>query len=114
LDGNDADEQVFNEYTETSSFLPQPENVELEQDPIKKQLTFQNKLDWPSIGNVPGDTQHHFLLLWIPTLFPDGKGDPNKPNFIERCPFAWFATHPKFWALNMIETENSTAKYCFS
>lgn len=53
IDGIDDYEQIFDKHTETSSFLPQNENEQLENAAIQEKLNFQNKLEWPSIGNEP-------------------------------------------------------------
>ena len=130
-DNNKDEEQVFDKHTETSSFLPQSENQQLEHDAIQNKLTFENKLDWPSMENEPLNeyTTPFLATMAFPTLFPDGKGDPTNPSLHRDVPISsrvqhlikfaeynndrWvyrFATHPRFsyWAFNMIQRRRTS------
>ncbi len=82
----------------STSFIPQPQNLQREEDAIRSAVDGQDSLDWPSLGKsysklVILDTQ---IILYsiigntplnefqteglatqaFPTLFPYGKGDP--------------------------------------
>ena len=126
IDVQSEEEHVFDENTETSSFLPEIANVQLEHDAIKNDLKFADKLKWPTIENEPLNeyTTPFLATMAFPTLFPDGKGDPTNPalnrdvplcgkiqhliKFAEYIGNKWvyrFANHPRFsyWALNMIQ-----------
>ena len=118
-------EDVFDEKTETSSFLPQSTmNEQLEHDAIQNKLGA--KIDWPNVGDEPLNeyTTPFLATIAFPCLFPDGKGDPTNPalfteislskkiqhliKFAEFVDENWvyrFASHPGFsyWALDMIQ-----------
>jgi len=65
IDVQSEEEHVFDENTETSSFLPEIANVQLEHDAIKNDLKFADKFKWPTIENERlMSTQHHFSQLW--------------------------------------------------
>ena len=116
-----AEDQIFNKHTETSSFLPQCLNVQLEKDAIQKDFSCEDKINWPTIGQLPINehTTPFLATMAFPTLFPDGNGDPTNPSlnrdislsskiqhlmkFAELINSRWvyrFATHPRFsyWA----------------
>jgi len=78
---SEEEEHVFYENTETSSFLPEVTNVQLEHDAIKNDLKFADKLKWPTIENEPLNeyTTPFLATMAFPTLFSDGKGDPTNP-----------------------------------
>ena len=128
-DSEETDDQVYNKDTETSSFLPQSENSELEHDAIQNHIG-TNRMNWPTVMNEPINeyTTAFLATLAFPTLFPDGKADPTNPsttrdvNFINKVKhllkFAesvngkWnfrFASHPRFsyWTLNMIQRKRA-------
>ena len=119
------DHELFNKETETSSFLPQNENGQLENDAIQSKIA-PEKLNWPTVEDDPLNeyTTPFLATLAFPILFPDGKGDPTNlslnrdDSFISRiqhllkfaeCTSAKFnfrfASHPRFsyWALNLIQ-----------
>ena len=75
------DEELFDKETETSSFLPQNENGQLENDAIQNTIA-PEKLNWPTVENDPLNeyTTPFLATLAFPTLFPDGKGYPTNPS----------------------------------
>lgn len=123
---NPADDTVYNESTEMSSFLPVGEHQQQEIEAVRNQLlSAQELMEWPSVGDEPlNEYQTPFLAtMAFPSLFPDGKGDPTNPSllrdvtlqdrikhllkFAENSDEKWvyrFANHPRFsyWSLNMI------------
>ena len=126
---DDNDEQLFDDNTETSSFLPQNENVQLEDAAIQTQIA-SKKIKWPTVSNNPlNEYITPFLAtLAFPTLFPDGKGDPTNPSLHRDVSFISciqhllkfaesingkmyfrFASHPRFsyWALNLIQRKRT-------
>ena len=133
---SDVDEdQVINDDTNTSSFLPHNDNSKLEKDAILSEIGIA-KTNWPSVGDAPLNEYSisGLATLAFPTLFPDGKGDPTNPclrrgiPFIERIKHLLklaeikngrfhfrFASHPRFsyWALNMIQREEQCNKQLF-
>jgi hypothetical protein len=129
LDVHSDDEQVYDKNTQTSSFLPQSHNNKLEKDEIQNEFA-SRKINWPSIENEPLNEYTTLFLatMAFPTLFPDGRGDPNNPyiqrdvtfsnriqhllKFAENVDGKWmyrFETHPRFsyWALNMIQRKRA-------
>ena len=82
---NDTDdsEVVYNNRTETSSFLPHCNNDKLETNAIYRELHCP-RMNWPSIKNEPlNEYITPFLgTMAFPTLCPDGKGDPT--NLLHR------------------------------
>ena len=73
------EDNVFDEKTETSSFLPHSTNEQLEHDAIQNMLG--PKMDWPSVGDESlNEYSTPFLaIMAFPCSFPDGKGDPTNP-----------------------------------
>lgn len=120
---------VYNEHTNTSSFLPFQHNGKQEKEEIQEEIAGKI-LNWPSIQNKPFNeyTTPYLATMAFPTLFPDGKGDPTNPSLNRHVPFSqsikhllkfgeflggkWvyrFAKHPRFsyWALNMIQRKRT-------
>ena len=135
---DDSDEdQLINNETRTSSFLPHNENEKLEKDAILSEIG-TGKINWPTIEDKPLNeyTISGLATLAFPTLFPDGKGDPTNPCLHRDVPFNErikhllkfaettvngkfyfrFASHPRFsyWALNMIQRSELCNKQLFS
>ena len=123
------DQELIDKETETSSFLPQNENGQLENDAIQNKIA-PEKLNWPTVEEAPlNEYNTPFLAtLAFPTLFPEGKGDPTNPSlnrdvsFVSRIQhllkFAEcisdkfdfrFTSHPRFsyWALNLIQRKRT-------
>ena len=123
---NPAEDTVYNDSTEMSSFLPVGEQQEQDIEAIRNQLYANELMTWPTIENEPLNEYQvsHLASMAFPTLFPDGKGDPTNQALLRDVPlqerikhllkFAeiidckWvyhFANHPRFsyWALNMIK-----------
>ena len=71
---NGENEQVYNNETETNSFLSHNVNSRLESVTIQNQIE-ANKLQWPSITNEPFNeySTPYLATLGFPTLFPDGQ-----------------------------------------
>ena len=124
----DAEDIVYDEHSDMSTFLPVASSQQQEIEAAQQQLT--QAMDWPSIGNEPlSEFTNPFLAtMAFPTLFPDGKGDPTNPQLIRDVHFAdkikhivkvgrktetgWiypFANHPRFsyQALNMIQRKRA-------
>ena len=120
-----TDDIVYDDNTETSSFLPVNSNRKKEDDSIREKL-LSATTDWPPRGSEPLNeyTTPFLATMAFPTLFPDGQGDPTNPSicrnvslkekikhlikFGERKEENWiyrFAKHPRFsyWALNMLQ-----------
>ena len=75
---DDSDEdQLINNETKTSSFLPHKENSKLEKDTVLSEIG-TGKINWPTMEDKPLNeyTISGLATLSFPTLFPDGKGDP--------------------------------------
>ena len=113
------------ELSNTNSFLPKPEEVQTEEDGIRRSVAGCDPLNWPELGErgINEYSTEGLATQVFPTLFPFGKGDPTtqqrhhaisrsdgfkhlirysdkSPNGTSR----WrFASHPRFpyWALNM-------------
>ena len=123
---NPSEDIVYNNSTEMSSFLPVGEQQEQEIEAVRNQLSSNDPMAWPSVGNEPLNEYQisHLATMAFPTLFPDGKGDPTNQGLMRDVPlperikhllkFAenidgkWvyrFANHPRFsyWAFNMIQ-----------
>ena len=122
-----AEDVVYNQTTEKSSFLPVGEEKEQQLQSIRKHiLTQENFIDWPTISDQALNEYQtsHLASMAFPTLFPDGKGDPTDLSLMREVSFQdkikhliqfaennngeWvyrFASHPRFayWALNMIQ-----------
>ena len=65
------------------SFLPIPECQQHEILAIRQQLAQQSThISWPAVDNEPLNGYVTLLLatLALPTLFPDGNGDPTNPS----------------------------------
>ena len=128
---DDSDEdQLINNETRTSSFLPHNEKEKLEKDAILSEIG-TGKINWPTIEDKPLNeyTISGLATLAFPALFPDGKGDPTNPCLHREVPFTErikhllkfaettvngkfyfrFASHPRFsyWALNMIQRKRT-------
>ena len=122
---NAAEDLVFNETTEPSSFLPVGEQQQKEPEAIRNQLSLQQSIVWPTVENQPFNEYEtpYLATMAFPTLFPDGKGDPTNSALFREISFQdkikhlikfseykngnWvyrFASHPRFpyWAFNMI------------
>ena len=122
---NPAEDTVYNDSTEMSSFLPVGEQQEQDIEAIRNQLYANELMTWPTIENEPLNEYQvsHLASMAFPTLFPDGKGDPTNQALLRDVPFQqrikhllkfaevihckWvyrFASHPRFsyWAFNMI------------
>ena len=67
------EDNVFDEKTETSSFVPHSTNQQLEHDAIQNMLG--PKIDWPSVGDEPLNeyTTPFLATMAFPCLFPDGE-----------------------------------------
>ena len=125
----DDSEIVYDDNTNTNSFLPRTNNNQLEIDAIQAELN-AGHMNWPSIESSPINeySTHYLATMAFPTLFPDGKGDPTNPclvrdvtlgnriqhllKFAENIDGSWvyrFARHPRFsyWALNMIQRQRT-------
>ena len=123
---NPSEDVVYNESTETSSFLPVGEQQKQELDAIRHQLSGKEPMPWPTFEDEPlNEYQTPYLAtMAFPALFPDGKGDPTNQALERDVPFSerikhllkfaenidgkWiyrFASHPRFsyCALNMIQ-----------
>lgn len=121
----ERDDIVYDDNTETSSFLPVNSYQKKEEDSIRENL-LSGTTDWPSRGSEPLNeyTTPFLATMAFPTLFPDGQGDPTNPSirrnvslkekikhlikFGEKNEDNWiyrFAYHPRFsyWALNMLQ-----------
>ena len=121
-----SEETLYNETTETSSFLPVGEQQQKEFDFVRTQLSPEEPMEYPSVEDQPlNEYQVAYLAtMAFPTLFPDGNGDPTNQalqrdvplaerikhliKFAEQIDGKWvyrFATHPRFsyWAFNMIQ-----------
>ena len=130
---NPSEDQVYNESTEMSSFLPVGEQQEQEIDAVRQQLSGDDPMSWPTVDNQPlNEYQTPFLAtMAFPTLFPNGKGDPTNQaltrdvsllerirhliKFAENVNGKWvyrFACHPRFfyWAFNMIQRKGLLKK----
>lgn len=86
---DDSDEdQLINNETKTSSFLPHNENGKLEKDAILSEIG-TGKINWPTLEDKPLNeyTISGLATLAFPTLFPDGKGDPTNPCLHRDVPF---------------------------
>ena len=121
-----AEDKVYNETTEMSSFMQLNEKQPQEMLSIQNQICQKTPMNWPTVDDQPiNEYQTPFLAtLAFPTLFPDGKGDATNPSplkdiplgervkhlikFAEKIDGKWtyrFASHPRFsyWAFNMIQ-----------
>ena len=115
-DSDFDDEELIDKKTETSSFLPQNENGQLENDAIQNTIA-PDKLNWPTVEDDPLNeyTTPFLATLAFPTLFPDGNGDPSNQSlkrdvsFVSRIQHLLkyaecindkfnfrFASHPRF------------------
>lgn len=127
---DDSDEdQLINNETKTSSFLPHNENEKLEKDAILSEIG-TGKMNWPTIEDNPLNEYSisGLATLAFPSLFPDGKGDPTNlclhrdvpfnerikhllkfPETINGKFYFRFASHPRFsyWVLNMIQRKRT-------
>ena len=77
---DDSDEdQLINNETKTSSFLPHNGNEKLEKDAILSEVG-TGKINWPTIEDKPLNEYSisGLATLAFPTLFPDGKADSTK------------------------------------
>ena len=130
---NDAsnDDQVYNETTEMSSFLPLAEQQQQEIQAIRNELSEQQPLQWPTVegANPLSEYDTPFLAsMAFPTLFPDCAGDPTNEASLRNVSFQdrikhlikfsekvngkliyRFASHPRFpyWSLNMIQRKRT-------
>ena len=116
---------VYDNNTDSSSFLPVNDTNQQETEFIRNNLS-QGQINWPTLGNSPLNeyVTPFSATMAFPTLFPDGKGDPTNPailknvtlkekvkhliKFAEKRDNKWiyrFAYHPRFscWALHMIQ-----------
>ncbi|CAB4010472.1 Hypothetical predicted protein, partial [Paramuricea clavata] len=123
---NPSEDIVYNDSTEMSSFLPVGEQQQQEIEAVRNQLSENEPMQWPSVENEPINEYQvsHLATMALPTLFPDGKGDPTNQGllrdvslqerikhllkFAEIIDCKWvyrFANHPRFsyWAFNMIQ-----------
>ena len=122
---NPSEDIVYNELTETNSFLPVGEQQEQEIEAVRNKLSANEPMPWPATENEPLNEYQipHLATMAFPTLFPDGKANPTNQSTLRNVPlqerikhllkFAelidgkWvyrFANHPRFsyWAFNMI------------
>ena len=118
------EDNIYDESTEMSSFLPPGKQEQQEFEAIRNQLSQGSNLDWPTVESEPlNEYQTPFLAtMAFPTLFPDSKGDPTNPALQRHVTFhekikhrikysefidgKWvyrFASHPRFsyWAFNV-------------
>ena len=88
-------DKVYNETTETNSFMPACEKQKTEVDAIKNQLFSNESLNWPALDNLPlNECQTSFLAtMAFPTLFPTGKGDPTNPSLLKDIPLGEKVKH---------------------
>ena len=121
-----SEETLYNETTETSSFLPVGEQQQKEFDFVRTQLSPEEPMEYSLVEDQPlNEYQVAYLAtMAFSTLFPDGNGDPTNQalqrdvplaerikhliKFAEQIDGKWvyrFATHPRFsyWAFNMIQ-----------
>ncbi len=122
---NPSEDIVYND-SDMSRFLPVGEKQQQEIEAVKSQLSENEPMSWPTVGNEPLNEYQisHLATMAYRTLFPDGKGDPTNQALLRDVPlqerikhllkFAeivdgkWvyrFANHPRFsyWAFNMIQ-----------
>ena len=79
------EDEVYNQKTEKSSFLPLGQQKEQQIKAIRKVIFGQdNFIDWPTISDQPlNEYQTPYLpTMAFPTLFPDGKDDPLDPSLL--------------------------------
>ncbi len=126
---DDADDVVYSEGTEMSSFLPIPQKQQQEIIAVQQQLSQieQPTMSWPKVDHSNPINEYvtpYLATMAFPTLFPDGNGDPTNPSLVRDVSLAervkhllkfaenkngkWlyrFASHPRFgyWAFNMIQ-----------
>lgn len=80
---DDSDEdQLINNETKTSSFLPHNGNEKLEKDAIWSEIGTGN-MNWPTIEDKP---LNEYSISGLATL-ADGKGDPTNPCLHRDVPF---------------------------
>ena len=103
-----ADEELFDKESETSGFLPQNENGQLENDAIQNTIA-PEKLNWPTVDNDPLNeyTTPFLATLAFPTLFPDGKADPTNPSLNRYVSFVSRIQHLLRFAECRTEMTNS-------
>ena len=125
-----SEDVVYDESTETSSFLPVGEQHKREMDAIKDQLSGKQPMPWPTLQDEPLNVYQtpYLATMAAPALFPDGKADPTNQALRRDAPFAErfrniikfaekidgkevyrFASHPRFsyCALNMIQRQRT-------
>ncbi len=84
------DDQVYNETTEMSSFLPLAEQQQQEMQAIRNELSEQQPLQWPTEEGADPLSEYDtpFLAsMAFPTLFPDCVGDPTNEATLRHVSF---------------------------
>ena len=120
------EDSVYDDFTQTSSFLPAGAQQQKELEAIRNQLSDDETMPWPTIENEPINEYQisHRATMAFPTLFPDGKGDPTNLALLRDVPLQErvkhllkyaevidckcvyrFANQARFfyWAFNMIQ-----------
>ena len=88
------DDNVFDEHSQMTSFLPVPQNIGREAEKITNDLQ-SHSIDWPSVANEPYSefTTPHLATMAFPTLFPTCVADPTNPSTYRDVPFAQKVKH---------------------
>ena len=81
---NPSDDSIYNESTDTSSFLPVGQQKEQEINAVRQQLSGDEPMSWSTLNDQPlNEYQTSFLAtMAFPTLFPGGKGDSTTLFFL--------------------------------
>jgi len=81
---------VYNESNEMSSFLTVDEQHEQELNALRSQLSPDKPMLWHSVEDQPLNEFQIYISSYstmaFPTLFPDGKGDPNNQALLRDVP----------------------------
>ena len=85
---NPSEDIVYNELTETNSFLPVGEQQEQEIEAVRNKLSANEPMPWPATENEPLNEYQipHLATMAFPTLFPDGKADPTNQSTLRNVP----------------------------
>ena len=77
-----SDDIVYNAATEMSSFLPVGEQQQQEINAVRNQLSENEPMQWPSVGDeLLNEYQiSHLATMSFPTLLPDGQGPSSITN----------------------------------
>ena len=92
---NPSDDSIYNESTDTSSFLPVGQQKEQEINAVRQQLSGDEPMSWSTLNDQPlNEYQTSFLAtMAFPTLFPDGKGDPTNQSLKRDIPLLYRVRH---------------------